>query len=182
MRILHIAGSSMEIRRPESYDQPTIAQFFEALVSSGDSQTFHPHPFTSSEASHMTKGLSPKGLPTNDIFCFGFVRREAVAYGMLRGWDEGFSEPSLGIAVHPDFRGQGLAGQMVRQLHELARMRGATSVRLKVYRSNTVAIHCYKKLGYVLTDHDESQWLGRLSLKEYDGPDLTLPPHLQKAG
>ena len=172
----------MEVRRPEPDDQPAIALFFKALVASGDSQTFHPHPFTASEVSHITKGLSPKGLPTNEIFHFGFISSEAVAYGMLRGWDEGFAEPSLGIAVHPRFRGQGLAGQMVRQLHNLARMRGATSVRLKVYRSNSVAIHFYKKLGYVLTDHDESQWLGRLSLKECDGPDLTLPPHLQKAG
>jgi GNAT superfamily N-acetyltransferase len=172
----------MEIRRPESYDQPAIANFFQALVAGGDSQTFHPHPFTASEASHITKGLSPKGLPTNDIFHFGFVRREAVAYGILRGWDEGFSEPSLGIAVHPRFRGQGLAGQMVRQLHNLARMRGATSVRLKVYRSNSVAIHFYKKLGYVLTDHDDSQWLGRLSLKACDVPDPTFHTHLREAG
>ncbi len=172
----------MEIRHPEPDDQPAIANFFQALVAGGDSQTFHPHPFTASEASQITKGLSPKGLPTNDIFHFGFVRREAVAYGMLRGWDEGFAEPSLGIAVHPRFRGRGLAGQMVRQLHDLARMRGATSIRLKVYRGNTVAIHFYKKLGYVLTDHDESQWLGRLSLKACDVPDLTIPPHLQKAG
>ena len=84
---------------------------------------------------------------------------------MLRGWDEGFFRTKFRIAVHPNFRGQGLAGQMVRQLHELARIRGAASIRLKVYRSNTVAIHFYKKLGYVLTEYDESQWLGRLSLK-----------------
>ncbi len=172
----------MEIRRPEPYDQTTIAQFFQALVAGDDSQTFHPHPFRASEASHITKGFSPQGKPTNDIFCFGFVRCEAVTYGMLRGWDEGFSEPSLGIAVHPNFRGQGLAGQMVRQLHELARLRGATSIRLKVYRSNTVAINFYKKLGYVLTEYDESQWLGRLSLKACDVLEPTPHTLLREAG
>ena len=139
----------MEILRPEPYDQTTIGQFFQALVAGGDGQTFHPHPFRASEASHITKGFSPQGLPTNDIFCFGFIGREAVAYGMLRGWDEGFSEPSLGIAVHPNFRGQGLAGPMVNNSMN-PRMREATSIRLKVYRSNTVAIHFYKKLGYDL--------------------------------
>ena len=172
----------MKIRSPEPDDQAAIANFFQSLVAGGDSQTFHPHPFRASEASHITKGFSPPGLPTNDIFCFGFISRAAVAYGMLRGWDEGFSEPSLGIAVHPNFRGQGLAGQMVRQLHELARMRGATSIRLKVYRSNTVAINFYKKLGYVLTEYDESQWLGRLSLKAHDVVEPTPHTLLREAG
>ncbi len=154
----------MVIRGPEPADEPAIARFFAALVAGGNSQSFHPHPFTPREARHLTRGRCPTGRPTEDIYRFGFARGEAVAYGMLRGWDEGFAEPSLGIAVHPDFRGQGLAGQMIRQLHDLARLRGAKLVRLKVYRDNTAAVGLYQKLGYVLTEHDEAQWLGRFSL------------------
>jgi ribosomal-protein-alanine N-acetyltransferase len=152
----------MVIRSPEPADEPAIARLFATLVADGDSHSFHPHPFTAGEARHLTQGLCPTGWPTEDIYRFGFARGEAVAYGMLRGWDEGFAEPSLGIAVHPDFRGQGLAGQMIRQLHDIARMRGAASVRLKVYRDNTKAVSLYQKLGYVLSEHDASQWLGRL--------------------
>ena len=152
----------MVIRSPEPADEQAIARLFAALVAHGDSQSFHPHPFTALEARHLTHCLCPTGWPTEDIYRFGFARGEAVAYGMLRGWDEGFAEPSLGIAVHPDFRGQGLAGRMIGQLHDLARMRGAAAVRLKVYRDNTTAVGLYQKLGYVLSEHDASQWLGRL--------------------
>jgi ribosomal-protein-alanine N-acetyltransferase len=152
----------MVIRSPQPADEPAIARLFAALFAHGDCRSFHPHPLTVREAHHLPQGLCPKGWPTEDIYRFGFSRGEAVAYGMLRGWDEGFAEPSLGIAVHPDFRGQGLAGRMIRQLHHLARLRGAASVRLKVDRDNTTAVGLYQKFGYVLSEHDASQWLGRL--------------------
>lgn len=154
----------MVIRSPEPADEPVIARFFAMLVAHGAGQSFLPHPFTAREARHLTQGLCPTGWPTKDVYRFGFARGEAVAYGTLQGWDEGFAEPSLGIAVHPDFRGQGLARQMIKQLHDIARMRGAASVRLKVYRDNTAAVSLYQKFGYVLSEHDASQWLGRLVL------------------
>ena len=154
----------MLIRGPEPADETAINRLFTELVQSGDTQRFHPHPFTSEEALHLTRGHSPAGVDTNDIYRFGFERGEAVAYGMLRGWDEGYAEPSLGIAVHPGFRGQGLARIMLAQLHDLARMRGATSVRLKVYKDNAPAVSLYHSLGYTLTDFDDHQWLGQILL------------------
>jgi ribosomal-protein-alanine N-acetyltransferase len=162
----------MVIRGPEPADEVAIARFFAALVTAGDSQTFLSHSFTAREAYHLARRFCPEGQPTEDVYRFGFARGEAVAYGMLRGGDEGFAEPSIGIAVHPDFRGRGLARQMITQLHDLARLRGAKLVRLKVYRDNTAAVGLYQKLGYILTPHDEAQWLGRLSLTAGATPNL----------
>jgi len=44
---------------------------------------------------------------------------------MLRGWDEGYETPSLGIAVHPDARGLGLARTFMGFLHAAASFQGA---------------------------------------------------------
>lgn len=169
----------MLIRGPEPADEPAIARLFTELVQSGDAQRFHPHPFTSREALHLTRGHSPAGDETNDIYRFGFERGEAVAYGMLRGWDDGYAEPSLGIAVHPGFRGQGLARIMLAHLHDLARLRGAVSVRLKVYKDNAPAVSLYSSLGYALTAHDHLQWLGRLMLASTG--QRPTPPDPRKA-
>ncbi len=56
-----------------------------------------------------------------------------VAYGMLRGWDEGYETPSLGIAVHSEWQARGVGRRMMEHLHQVARVRGAKRIRLKVY-------------------------------------------------
>lgn len=169
----------MVIRRPKTTDEPAIARLFHALTTAGDHRSFHPHPLTPAVARHLAQGLGPLGQPTQDIYIFGFDQGEATAYGMLRGWDEGHAEPSLGIAVHPVFRGQGLARRMLHDLHGRASRRGAATVRLKVYKSNTKAVWLYRSIGYDLTDHDAVQWHGRLTLTR--GRLMDASPHPEAA-
>jgi ribosomal protein S18 acetylase RimI-like enzyme len=84
---------------------------------------------------------------------------------MLRGWDEGYEVPSLGIALHPHAQGQGLAHLFMDFLHVAARRRGAKKIRLRVYRDNKSAITLYRSLGYELTeDRDWRYLLGVLDL------------------
>ena len=73
-----------------------------------------------------------------------------VAYGMLRGWDDGYEIPSLGIAVHPAARGSGAGRELMEHLHREARARRAPSVRLTVYSDNASARRLYEELGYEL--------------------------------
>jgi ribosomal protein S18 acetylase RimI-like enzyme len=40
-----------------------------------------------------------------------------VGYGMLRGWDEGYSVPSLGILVRAEACGQGIGKLLMEHLH-----------------------------------------------------------------
>ena len=67
---------------------------------------------------------------------------------MLRGWDEGFSIPSLGVAVRRDRVRQGHGRRMMLALHDDARKRGADLVRLRVNPDNHPALSLYQSLGY----------------------------------
>jgi ribosomal protein S18 acetylase RimI-like enzyme len=130
----------------------------EALELSGDDQRFHPHPFTDAAVQRLAEG---KG---KDYYCVLVEDGRVVGYGMLRGWDEGYDVPSLGIAVHPAARRRGLAGRLMRHLHEQARARGASRVRLKVLEDNSAAIALYEALGYRFDDKDGHYLVGMLPL------------------
>lgn len=54
------------------------------------------------------------------------------------------------FAVHPDFRGQGLAQPMMRGLLTAAKAHGQRVVHLDVMTSNQPAERLYRKCGYVL--------------------------------
>jgi ribosomal protein S18 acetylase RimI-like enzyme len=88
-----------------------------------------------------------------------------IAYGMLRGWDEGYDVPSLGIVVAPAFRGQGYGRSLMHFLHAAAKARGAPAIRLKVYPENSTAVALYQSLGYVFGAKEGGQLVGLLDLR-----------------
>jgi ribosomal protein S18 acetylase RimI-like enzyme len=135
---------SYERLRPELAEP--LAELFAALSAAGDGRTFHPHPLTRDEAERLS------AYDGADVYAVLVEDGRAVAYGMLRGWDEGFDVPSLGLAVHPDERGRGLGRELTERLHDEARRRGATRVRLTVYADNEPARKLYERLGYELEE------------------------------
>lgn len=135
-----------------------LAQFFSALVVNKDDLHFHPHPLTH----EMAKKIATyKG---DDLYFLQIKDNEITGYAMLRGWDEGYSIPSLGIAIHPDFRNQGLSIEFMKFLHDQARVRGAAKVRLKVYSNNIAARQLYERLGYSFTAEENGQFIGYYEL------------------
>jgi len=132
----------LEFRRPSVELEQALGDFFAVLTKSGDDRTFHPHPFTSSAAAERARYRG------KDVYCVAVLGGRVLGYGMLRGWDEGYAVPSLGIAIHPESRGSGLAMALMTYLHAEARRRGASQVRLKVYQDNERAIAIYRSLGY----------------------------------
>lgn len=142
-----------EMRRP-------LTAFFRHLDESGDARWFHPHHFNSLEAG--TKCVY-KG---KDLYYAAMDGGRVLAYGMLRGWDEGWKTPSLGIAVHRDMRRKGLAEAFMRFLHAAARAKGAKKVRLKVFPENIPALKLYESLGYRFRKEMEDwQLVGFFDLK-----------------
>lgn len=83
-----------------------------------------------------------------DIHVLGRVGREVVAFGMLRGWEEGFEIPSLGIAVARAHEGRGYGRAMMTALEGLALARGARQIRLRVDPDNGRAQRLYETCGY----------------------------------
>jgi ribosomal protein S18 acetylase RimI-like enzyme len=116
-----------------------LGQFFEG--NTGELH-FHPHPLTIDEAARICAYQGP------DIYTVALTQSEILAYGMLRGWEEGYAIPSLGILISSDARGTGLAQLIMQYLHYSARLRGASKIRLSVYPSNVKAVSLYRRIGY----------------------------------
>jgi ribosomal-protein-alanine N-acetyltransferase len=69
-----------------------------------------------------------------------------IAYGGY--WLMGDDAHIIAIAVHPDWRKQGLAEWLMLELAALAWGQGATVVALEMRASNTAAGALYRKLGF----------------------------------
>lgn len=149
---------ALEIRIVSPEWHRPLADFFAAIRESGE-KLFHPHPFTE-ECAEALAHYSGKNL-----YYLLIEDKTVLAYGMLRGWDEGYEIPSLGIAVYPDARGGKLGELMMHFLHGAARRKGARQVRLKVYGENLAARNLYTKLGYKFDAEEQAgQLVGRLEL------------------
>jgi len=135
-----------------------LAEFFRRLDEAGDTRHFHPHPFTDEEAERLSRYCG------QDLYYVLLDGSQILGYGMLRGWDEGYQVPSLGIALHPAARGAGLGMTLMHFLHGAAKSRGAARIRLKVYPDNLPAITLYKSLGYRFAAEEEGQLVGYIDL------------------
>ena len=135
-----------------------LTVFFESMVANKDDEFFHPHPFTAEKAAELC------GYIGKDLYLVAVSGGVVLAYGLLRGWDEGYAVPSLGIAVHPSARGTGLGAAFMQYLHAAAVNRGAKTIRLKVYPHNAKAKSLYEKLGYRSAGETAGQVLYTLAL------------------
>jgi ribosomal-protein-alanine N-acetyltransferase len=54
----------------------------------------------------------------------------------------------LAIATHPDFRGRGIAGELLEHVLDRARQTGCSLATLEVRRSNVPAIALYERAGF----------------------------------
>ena len=63
--------------------------------------------------------------------------------------------PSLAISLYPEYRGQGIGSELLRQLLAELREAGYTQVSLSVQKAN-YALRMYRKAGFtVMADHGE---------------------------
>src|SRR5450759_1679008 len=136
-----------EFRIVEPADEAVLCDLFADI----DDTFFRPHPFTVDEAKVISCHQG------RDAYTILVEEGRAVAYGMLRGWDEGYSVPSLGIAVRTSASGRGLGRSMMAHLHAEAARRGATVVRLRVHPENVRARLLYESLGYAYAGEDRGE-------------------------
>jgi GNAT superfamily N-acetyltransferase len=138
--------------RPE--DAQSLAELFGAI----DSTRFHPHPLNSLEAERIAAYVGEDAyaiLEDSGLF---------VAYGILRGWEDGFVVPSLGIAVRMDRQRHGYGRQMMNWLAIEARRRGANRIRLRVDPQNLGARRLYESLGYTYAGDERGELVMFLDL------------------
>jgi GNAT superfamily N-acetyltransferase len=158
-----VPDSPLEFRRVTRQHEACLAAFFRDLALCGDERWFHPHPLSAAHAAWLASYAG------RDLYFIATRGESVLAYGLLRGWDEGYETPSLGIAVHPAARGRGLSRPFMLFLHAAARQQGARRVRLKVYPDNTTARRLYESLGYRLEPGSDGQLVGFCQLETSHG-------------
>lgn len=154
-----------------------LAHMLRALVDSGEDRMFAPHPFDDETLARLASHggadlyfvLTERGHGEDQ----DRADERVVGYGLLRGWDQGYEVPSLGIAVAPDARRRGVGRVLMQRLHEAARARGARRVRLRVHAENAPAIRLYESLGYVMdaSPRENGLVVGVLELPAHDSSD-----------
>jgi GNAT superfamily N-acetyltransferase len=161
----------VEFRVVGSADETILAEMFHDV----DETFFRPHPFTGDEARRIA---SDRG---QDVHAVLVDDGRAVAYGMLRGLDEAYPIPTLGICVRTSAQGRGLGRLMMAHLHAEAARLGATIVRLRVHPDNTRARLLYESVGYAYAGDDRGELAmfvdleSRIEHREHtDGPPLTI--------
>lgn len=156
---------SIEIRRLTSEWKQSLMVFFRILEQAGDTGFFQPHPFTDDAVEGVLRGID------RDLYYVLVIGNEVVGYGMLRGWDEGYNIPSLGIAIHPAVRGNGLGRAFMHFLEAAAKYRGADKLRLRVNSQNIPAKRLYESLGYEFSaEENEGCVVGYLELHPQTSP------------
>lgn len=132
-----------------------LFNFFDEILNNNDDLVFHPHAFDKVTAEDLCSNYNG-----SDLYYVIYLNREVVGYGILRGWDEGYDIPSLGIILSKNIRGTGISKNFMDFLHLAAKMKGAKCVRLKVYKSNVTAINLYNNLGYRFEEFNDNTLLG----------------------
>jgi ribosomal protein S18 acetylase RimI-like enzyme len=153
-----MGAQGLEIRIVNKAMEEPLKDFFVELETRGDEIFFHPHPFTPEEA------IKRANYDGKDLYYVLVSTGEILGYGMLRGWDEGYEIPSLGIAIRSSYRGKGLGILLMHFLHAAAKMRGASRIRLKVNAENSNAIRLYEKFGYKFIDEENGELIGLVDI------------------
>ena len=151
---LHLPLTSTSI-----INENKLADFFNIIHNDPTSIFFRPHPLSSDFARCICKSI------TKDYYVVLVdLSKNICAYGMLRGWEEGWEIPSLGIYVAPNSRGRGASNLLMMHLHKVAKQRGASKIRLKVNATNLKAYSLYKRFGYVFECENENNYIGFMQL------------------
>ena len=126
--------------------QDNLGRFLYDLEKNGDSAFFSPHAIDTESIGKLIKTTQ------KDLYYLLVEGHNVLGYGLLRGWDEGYKIPSLGLATHPSIRGKGFGKLLMNFLHLAALRRGCSKIRLRVENTNITAISMYKSYGYVFEE------------------------------
>jgi [ribosomal protein S18]-alanine N-acetyltransferase len=135
--------SDRTVRTLVSSDATALANFFERLSADPETRRFfHPHALDKGSAQRIANYRGP------DVYLGCFEDGHMIGYAMLRGWEEGFKVPALGVATDPHRRREGIGRALVHHTLRLAAQRGASKVLLHVHADHVVARRWYEAEGF----------------------------------
>lgn len=80
--------------------------------------------------------------------------RRLVGFYMLRGFDGGYTTPSYGVWIAPEYSRKGLAKLTLSHAFAFCKLHRINKLMLKVYLENAVAKKFFEKNGFVLFGAD----------------------------
>jgi len=121
--------------------------------------------------------------PNMIVLVVGHAKQPAIGYISLTliDWGSG-TVGNFGFRIHPAWWGRGLGTSALRQVIRWSFEHGIKLWRLDVAASNTRAIRCYEKVGFVRTGEI---WRDASNLNDVDmnGPRYDfIRPHIRKHG
>lgn len=134
--------------------------FFDAIDTPEYRENFSPHPFDAENAERVCY-YNGQDL----YYAILLDRKGVIGYGMLRGWDEGYEIPSIGLCILKQYQGGGFGKLLLNLLEAVSRLRRCPKVMLKVKKSNKEAISLYESQKYVFSEHNEDFLVGYKILK-----------------
>jgi [ribosomal protein S18]-alanine N-acetyltransferase len=135
---------NLEFRRLTPGDAEQLGRFLEACAADpGTQRFFFAHPLSREFARHLCETL----VTRKDLYHVMVVGRRVAAYSLLRGWDEGYAIPSLGLCVHPQLQGLKLGSLMMAYCLGDAKAAGVRHVRWTVDPKNLACVRGANKFG-----------------------------------
>lgn len=139
-------SSAIVIRPPQEQDLPAIAEIysFEAVLEQTSQLPYRP-------AEHWRHFYSNKGVPFLELVAICNNRAVGHLGILLNDNPRRKHVASFGIAVHPDYHGQGVGNALMTELIHLAdNWLNLLKIELEVSSENGIAIALYKKFGFVM--------------------------------
>ena len=148
------------IRQLAEDDMESVETFFKAIDHERYRRHFSPHPFTEEEAERVChysgrdRYLGVFLVPGDDM----------VGYGMLRGLDEGYEVPSVGVCIEEAHQGEGLGRMLLSHLLDLCVKQGANRAMAKVNRDNSASRAMFERARFAFEDFSPEFLVGYLEL------------------
>ena len=161
-----LPATTLIIERLAPGDAGRLGDFFEAVAADAD-RFFHPHPLTRAHADDLCARVGS----CRDRYFAALWRGRVAGYSLLRGWDEGYAVPSVGVCVHPGLRNSGVGHILMAHAIEQSRAAGAPRIRLTVYKENERGVHLWRKFGFAFSEKNDREYVGVLEL----APPPSLP-------
>ena len=131
------------IRKLITDDFEILAEFLQKNNTQQIKRQFNPFPLTRDTAYQIA---CENHL---DKYYIAIFEEKITGLGMLRGWEENFPIPSLGLLIDKDFQGMGLGKLMLKYMINEVKRLGCSRIRLTVNATNRYAIDLYNSVGFI---------------------------------
>lgn len=133
--------SKFNIRKLQLFDVFNLFNLFR-YITEEDKKFFNPHKFDYEAAVRICTNVASS---LDKYYVMTDLEGVIVGYGFLRGWQEGYDIPRLGMYISSTSRGIGLGKQLLKYLLE-----GCPSsyIQLKVHKDNFIAMDLYEGFGF----------------------------------